>query len=154
MKKIILATFSLLLFSQAHALTLEDCAKYSDAEIAKIFMDSIALGGQTATGNPQCLKAARALDVSTMNEELWEANIISVESENDARITRIDPESEENMYSPVVHFVVRKSNGTQVSGDFSFSRHTSFMDPSSINTLKCASISNPPAMWFMLKGCK
>lgn len=154
MKKLMLALFTFVVFSQAHALTLADCERYSDEDIARLFMDSIALGGQTGTANLSCLNSAKSLDVSSVGEELSEAEVSIVNANTDYRIVSMEAPSEQNMYRPVVHYVVRLSTGKNVSGQFAFKRHRTFINPESINRRKCASIVSQPTLFFMLNNCR
>ncbi len=154
MKKIVIALLTLVAVSQAQALSIEDCQKYSDETVAKMLLDSVALGAQTGSNNAHCEARAQSLDVAIVGDNLLETSNFLVGSTHDYAITKIERPSEENLFRAVVHYKFRTLNNQQISGEFSFKRHTNFIRKENIARLKCASISNPPSQFFMLSQCR
>lgn len=153
MKNILFALIAMIMASEAHALTLDDCNRYSTAQIAGRLLHSIALGAQTGTGNRSCIKQAQNLDVSLVSEEFYEARFTYINDKKDYTLVSVEEPSELNHYRPTAKYTAITPNGKRVEGSFKFRRHEYFLDPSSIIEDKCASITTPPDTYLVLKSC-
>lgn len=150
MKKLITAIILVLMSQQSLALTLQECQRYSEEEIVNRLMYAIALGAQSGTGNEACRKTAETLNVKTVKEDLAQAPAVEVVS---YKFKGFGEASEATLYNQVAYYEAQTADGKVIQGSFTYRRHENFIDPTSINTKKCASVQRPPSPFFILSRC-
>ena len=147
MKKIF-SLIIVLMGLNAHALTLNDCQKLSDSEVAKQYLTAIRLGAIGSYGSHTCLKEARNLEVQVVSEEYENEPKIRLKQEDTVRLVNVVNSGRK--YTAIYEV---SASGKIHRGEFKFMRAMDLIDEDTINTFKCGSIYTEPTVNFIDNRC-